>query len=152
NIAETAMRRSLDSWRVRGGTSLRVLLSPGGLGKSFIVGRLRREWQALGIREVVLDGETVSDDAKLIERTFSSLYPFPRTPFDDDARPALVRWLRGLNLSPEACETLATDFCCPSGLRANRYSASLRAQMFAALLAEASDTLGLIFVMEDLHK
>lgn len=150
--AETAMRRSLDMWRMQGGISLRFLLSPGGLGKSFIVGRLRREWQAQGLREVVLDGETVSDDVKLLERTFSSLFPFPKDPFDDVARPALVRWLRGLNLSPEACETLANDFCCPNGLRPSHYSVSLRAQMFAALLAEASTTCGLVFVLEDLHK
>lgn len=151
-IAETAMRRSLDSWRVQGGISPRFLLSPGGLGKSFIVGRLRREWQAQGLHEVVLDGETVGDDAKLIERTFSSLFPFPKAPFDDAARPALVRWLRKLNLSAEACETLANDFCGPSGLQPSRYSVSLRAQMFAALLAEASSASGLVFVLEDLHK
>jgi hypothetical protein len=78
NIAETAMRRSLDAWRVQGGISLRFLLSPGGLGKSFIVGRLRKEWQAQGLREVVLDGETVGDDVKLLKRTFSSLFPFPK--------------------------------------------------------------------------
>ena len=150
--AETAIRRSLDIWRTQGGISLRFLLSPGGLGKSFIMGRLRREWQANGVREVVLDGETVGDDVKLIERTFSSLFPFPKSPFDDIAKPALLRWLRGLNLSPEACETIATDFCGPSGLRLSRYSTRLRAQMFAALLAEASGTGGLVFVLEDLHK
>jgi tetratricopeptide (TPR) repeat protein len=152
DAVETAMRRSLDTWGTLGGISLRFLLSPGGLGKSFIVGRLRREWQAQGLREVVLDGETVGDDVKLIERTFSSLFPFPKSPFDDVVKPALVRWLRSLNLSPEACETLATDLCCPSGLRPSHYSASLRAQMFAALLAEASATGGLVFVLEDLHK
>jgi tetratricopeptide (TPR) repeat protein len=152
DIAETAMRRSLNTWRMEGGISLRVLLSPGGLGKSFIVGRLRREWQAQGLREVVLDGETVGDDAKLIERTFSSLFPFPRSPFDEVVRPALVRWLEGLNFSPQACEMLATDFCCSSGLQPSHYSASLRAQIFAALLAEAGGRCGLVFVLEDLHK
>jgi tetratricopeptide (TPR) repeat protein len=150
--AEAAMRRSLDKWRRLRGISLRFLMSPGGLGKSFIVGRLRREWQAQRLREVVLDGETVSDDVKLIERTFSSLFPFPKSPFDDVARPALVRWLSGLNLSSQACETLASDLCCPSGLQPGHYSVSLRAQMFAALLAEASSTCGLVFVLEDLHK
>jgi tetratricopeptide (TPR) repeat protein len=152
NIVETAMRHSVNTWRMLGGISLRFLLSPGGLGKSFIVGRLRREWQAQGLREVVLDGETVGDDVKLIERTFSSLFPFPKSPFDDVAKPALARWLKGINLSPEACETLANDLCCPSGLRPSHYSASLRAQMFAALLAEASGGSGLVFVLEDLHK
>jgi tetratricopeptide (TPR) repeat protein len=151
-VAETALRRSLEAWGERGGIALRVLLSPGGLGKSFIVGHLRREWQAQGRNEVVLDGETVGDDAKLIERTFSSLFPFPKSPFDDGAKPALVRWLTGLNLSDEACETLASDFCCPDGLRPGQYSVSLRAQMFAALLAEASGECGLVFVLEDLHK
>jgi tetratricopeptide (TPR) repeat protein len=151
-IAETALRRSLKTWSMRGGIALRFLLSPGGLGKSFIVGHLRKEWQSQGVNEVVLDGETVGDDAKLIERTFASLFPFPKSPFDDVAKPALVRWLRSLNLSPEACETLASDFCCPDGLRPGQYSVSLRAQMFAALLAEASGAHGLVFVLEDLHK
>ena len=151
-MAETGLRRNFETWRMRGGVSLRFLLSPGGLGKSFIVGHLRKEWQAQELKEVVLDGETVGDDTKLIERTFSSLFPFPKSPFDDVAKPALVRWLRSLNLSPEACETLASDFCCPNGLRPGHYSVSLRAQMFAALLAEASDTRGLVFVLEDLHK
>lgn len=151
-IAERALKRSLDNWKTFGGISLRFLLSPGGLGKSFIVGRLRREWQSQGFREVVLDGETVSDDVRLIQRTFSTLFPFPKSPFDNAAKPALERWLRGINLSPEACETLASDFCSPTGLRPNNYSVSLRAQMLAALLAEASGTGGLVFVFEDLHK
>jgi tetratricopeptide (TPR) repeat protein len=152
DMAEKAMRQSLDIWRIRGGLLLKFLLSPGGLGKSFIVGRLRREWQSQGLREVVLDGETIGDDVKLIERTFSSLFPFPKSPFDDAAKPALVRWLKGFNLQPEACEILASDLCCPRGLRPSQYSASLRAQVFAALLAEATGTGGLVFVLEDLHK
>jgi tetratricopeptide (TPR) repeat protein len=152
NAAETAMRRSFEIWRIQGGLSLRFLLSPGGVGKSFIVGRLRKEWQAQGVYEVLLDGETVGDDVKLIERTFSSLFPFPKSPFNNEVRPALVRWLEGLNLSPEACEILANDLCCPSGLQPSNYSVSLRAQIFAALLAEASAAGGLVFVLEDLHK
>jgi tetratricopeptide (TPR) repeat protein len=150
--AERAMRRSFDTWHMLGGLSLRFLLSPGGLGKSFIVGRLRREWQSHGLREIVLDGETIGDDVRLIERTFSSLFPFPKSPFDDAAKPALARWLRGFDLPREACETLATELCCLSGLRPSHYSASLRAQVFAALLAEAGGTSGLVFVLEDLHK
>jgi tetratricopeptide (TPR) repeat protein len=150
--AEAAMRRGFNSWRTHGGLVLRFLLSPGGLGKSFIVGRLRKEWEAQGVREVVLDGETVGDDIKLIERTFSSLFPFPKSPFDDMAKPALVSWLSGLNLSPEACETVATDLCRPSGLQPSHYSASLRAEMFAALLSEGGGERGLVFVLEDLHK
>ena len=63
------------------------------------MGRLQR-MASSRIREVVLDGETVGDDVKLIERTFSSLLPFPKSHFDDMAKPALVRWLSGLNLSP----------------------------------------------------
>lgn len=151
-IVEKAMHRSLHNWKTCGGISLNFLLSPGGLGKSYIVGRLRKEWQSHGFREAVLDGEIVSDDVRLVQRTFATLFPFPKSPFDDAAKPALERWLRGLNLSPEACETLATDFCSPTGLRPDNYSAGLRAQMFAALLAEASATGGLIFVFEDLHK
>jgi tetratricopeptide (TPR) repeat protein len=150
--AERAIRHSFGTWRRLGGLSLRFLLSPGGLGKSFIVGRLRREWQSHGLREAVLDGETIGDDIKLIERTFSTLFPFPKSPFDDAAKPALARWLRGFNLPSEACDTLANELCSPGGLRPSHYSASLRAQMFAALLAEASSTGGLVFVLEDLHK
>ena len=104
--AETALRRSLDAWRSLGGLSLRFLLSPGGLGKSFIVGRLRKQWQENGLHEVMLDGETVLDDVRLIERTFSSLYPFPKSPFDDGAKPALVRWLKRQG-KPEPTEGLA---------------------------------------------
>ena len=152
NATETAIRRGFDTWRTLGGLSLRFLLSPGGLGKSFIVGRLRKEWQAHGLHEVLLDGETVGDDVKLIERTFSSLFPFPKEPFKDEVRPALVRWLEGLNLSPEACETLANDLCCSSGLQPTNYSVKLRAQLFATLLAEASAAGGLVLVLEDLHK
>lgn len=152
NFTETAIRRSFDTWRTLGGISLRFLISPGGLGKSFIVGRLRKEWLAQGFHEVILDGETVGDDVKLIERTFSSLFPFPKEPFKDEVRPAIVRWLKGLNLSPEACETLANDLCCSSGLQPSSYNVKLRAQLFATLLAEASAASGLIFVLEDLHK
>jgi len=150
--AETALRRSLDAWRSLGGLSLRFLLSPGGLGKSFIVGRLRKQWQENGLHEVMLDGETVLDDVRLIERTFSSLYPFPKSPFDDGTKPALVRWLSKFNLSPDVCEALATDFCSGHGLQSARHSARLRAEMFAALLAEGGGKDGLVFVLEDLHK
>ena len=109
-VVEKTLQRSLDKWKTNGGISLNFLLSPGGLGKSFVVGRLRKEWQSQGFREVVLDGETVSDDVRLVQRTFAILFPFPKSPFDDSAKPALEQWLKGLNLSPEACETLAADF------------------------------------------
>lgn len=151
-VVEKTLQRSLEKWKTFGGISLNFLLSPGGLGKSFVVGRLRKEWQSRGFRELVLDGETVSDDVRLVQRTFATLFPFPKSPFDDSAKPALEQWLKGLNLSPEACETLAADFCSPDGLRPDNYSAVLRAQMFAALLAEGSALGGLVFVFEDLHK
>lgn len=152
NSVERTILSGFDSWCTHGGLALRFLLSPGGLGKSFLVGRLRKEWEAQGLREVVLDGETVGDDIKLIERTFSSLFPFPKSPFDDGAKPALVSWLSGLKLSPEACEAVASDLCRPSGFQPSHYSANLRAEMFAALLSEGGGERGLVFVLEDLHK
>jgi len=151
-VAEASLNRSFNAWRAGESLCLRVLLSPAGLGKSFIVGRLRKEWLNQGAREVVLDGESIADDSKLVERAFSRLFPFPKGPFETDVRPALVRWLKSINLSPDACETLAADFCSPGGLRVRHYSPSLRAQILAALLAEGSGTRGLVFVLEDLHK
>jgi tetratricopeptide (TPR) repeat protein len=152
SVAETAIQHSLATWHMLGGLALRVLLSPGGFGKSFIVGQLRKKWQIQGLNEILLDGEIVDNDVKLIERTFSSLFPFPKTPFENTAKPALVRWLKGLHLSPEACETLADDLCDANGFQPGNYSVSFRAQLFAAILAEASNQKGLVFVLEDLHK
>ena len=151
DTTEIALRRRLNSWNVSGGFALNVLLSPAGLGKSFVVGRLRREWQADGMREVVLDGEAVGDDVRLVEYTFSKLFPFPKEPFVETARPALGRWLESFGLSHQACETLATDLC-SGGIQPSRYSTILRTQMFGALLAEASGEHGIVFVLEDLHK
>ena len=151
NAAETAIRRGLANWDMLGGLALRVLLSPGGFGKS-VIGQLRKKWQIQGLNEILLNGETVDDDVKLIERTYWSLFPVPKTPFENTAKPALVRWLKGLHLSSEACEALANDLCNENRSQPGNYSVSFRAQLFAAILAEASTQKGLVFVLEDLHK
>lgn len=150
------IRRDLDealnAWANLNNTALRVLMAPGGAGKSFLVGGLRRDIQAMGMRELVLDGETIFSDSVLLSRTFTALFPFPKKPFEESFKPALLRWLETLGLAPEIGELIAQDLCGAGRLQADGYNPTVRAQLMATLLAEASRCRGLLFVFEDLHK
>ncbi|WP_321472889.1 restriction endonuclease [uncultured Paludibaculum sp.] len=151
--AERAISSSLKVWHQGGGVAMRVLIAPAGLGKSFIVGRLRREWQGYGLHEVMLDGETISNDAQLIERTFSTLFPLPMGPFDQSFQPALEGWLEHLDLAADVCKRLSAELCRSGGLHSGHCDPRLRAELLASLIAEAGgEGGGLVFVFEDLHK
>lgn len=143
---------ALKTWRAQRGSALRVLLAPGGLGKSFLIGSLRRNMQSWGCKILMLDGEAIESDTALITASFSTLFPFAHHAFEPSLKPALLTWLTSLSLSPQLCGDIADDLCHAGGPRADNYRPEVRAQLFAALLAEASAAQGLVFILEDLHK
>ncbi|MEO5335948.1 MAG: restriction endonuclease [Magnetospirillum sp. WYHS-4] len=146
------IQSALNTWRNTGGSALRILLSPGGLGKSFLIGCLRRDIQSWGIRTLMLDGEAIESDTALITASFTTLFPFARNSFEPGLKPALLRWLECLDLSPQLRRLVADDLCDSGRLRADNYNPAIRAQLLAALLAEAGAARGLVFIFEDLHK
>lgn len=141
----------IDMWSEKSDLSFGVIISPPGLGKSHLLGQIRKYCQRKALSSLFLDCESCRTDADLLRSLFKASLPLSDDFLDPSLRVPIRDWCLSLGLDGETAARIA-DYLCEVDETASSIDPSYRLFFISALLAQRSRDEPLVLFLEDLHK
>jgi len=129
-----------------------IIKAPAGLGKSKIVGRIRRYWHAYQATEIYIDGEVIKSDTDMIEEILRQLLPFPLKSLSIESKESIKKWLAKIGVNSKHLESIS-EFLCNSDCSSIEDLTNLeKVDIASSLLTNKACLEKLVVIIEDLHK
>lgn len=129
-----------------------IIKAPAGLGKSKIVGRIRRYWHAYQAKEIYIDGEIIKSDTEMIEEILRQLLPFPMKSLSIESKESIKKWLAKIGVNSKHLESIS-EFLCNSDCSSIETLTNLeKVDITSSLLTNKACLEKLVVIIEDLHK
>jgi len=139
-------------WLEQGVFQFAIMKATAGLGKSKIVGRIRRYWHAHQVTEIYIDGEVIKSDTDMIEEILRQLLPFPLKSLSIEIKESIKNWLAKIGVNSKHLEGISNFLCNSDCSSIEDLTYQEKVDIASSLLTNKACLEKLVVIIEDLHK
>lgn len=145
------LRRALEHWYVVPGHAVYAIEASAGVGKSYVVQDLRRQWLGSQVREIWLDGGFHNSAWDVVAALAGVLFPLAGHSSPDHGEEVLKEWLKDAGvIDPPLAQAVARKLTTEGSSAPLNWSACVG--ILATLLRHGSSQNPVVIVYEDMHK
>ncbi|MDX6499144.1 MAG: hypothetical protein QOG23_2404 [Blastocatellia bacterium] len=145
------VRRALERWSVVPGHAVYAIEASAGVGKSYVVQELRRQWLGDRVREIWLDGGFHNIAWDIVAALAGALFPLASLSSSDQGEEVLEHWLKDAGVADSSlAQAVARNLTTASSTAPLNWSACVG--ILSTLLRHGSAQNPIVIVYEDMHK
>jgi len=145
------LRSALEHWYAVPGHAVYAIEASAGVGKSYVVQDLRRQWVGRRVREIWLDGGFHNSAWDVVAALAGLLFPLASFSSSRRGEEVLKQWLKDAGVvDPSLAQAVARKLTAGDGSAPLNWSACVG--ILATLLRHGSSQNPVVIVYEDMHK
>lgn len=145
------LRKALDRWLSVPHHAVYAIEAPAGVGKSYVVQALRRQWLGKRVREIWLDGSCHGDAWSVVAAVSAALFPLTALSSFAKGGEVLECWLTDVGFTDaEVVKAVAAQLTGAASVAPPNWAACV--DILSCLIRHASTQNPIMLVYEDMHK